>query len=132
MISNQCMFMFGLFESFYSIFIKHMSTPPWFLPFRISVPFSTANLRGWYSLWFIQFNIGLAFSFGMITMTSYFIGCCLYINAVCDHVELIIQETKASAQRYQSEINPWKHEKRYTEIKGKLSQALEMHVNVLE
>lgn len=92
MVPNQAMFMFGLFESFYSMFVKDMSTPPWFLPFRISVPFSTANLCDRYLLWFIQFNIGLAFTLGMITMTSYFIACCLYINAICDHVDLIMQE----------------------------------------
>lgn len=101
---NQMTFAAALLYAFYNISTGNMDTSTWFLPFSMDVPFSTESFVGWLILWFIQFNMSLAYITCMVTITTYFICCCFYIETICDHFDSMIQRKEDKLQ-YNEHLN---------------------------
>lgn len=96
---HQSIVIASFFNSIHCICIGNLDTSTWDLAFNIVVPFDTQNLFGWYLKWFIQLSMSVSYALSVTSITSYFICCCLYIHAICKHLNLLnnlIQENNES------------------------------------
>lgn len=122
----------SLIHSIYDIINGNYDTSAWILPFRISVPFNTDCIWGWYLLFFITINLAFAYALAMSSLTSYFISCCFYISAVCQHFDLIIASVEEDVALNQDEKNLFKYMKREKKIKENLCKAINIHTEMYE
>lgn len=89
--------LFPLLCSFYYICVGQFDTTKLILPFAIFVPFDSTTFYGWYLLWFIQFNMNTVYLVAVLSITSYFVACSVYICAICDHINLLFKSLKQDA-----------------------------------
>lgn len=129
---NQTVFVIILIFSFYYLFTGN---DVWLLPFPfdIIIPFiNSRTILGWYLLWCIQFCMSSFYAWTMISITSYFISCCLYITAVCDHFNMVIDSIKFEIKGNQHDNDGSNDQKIKRNVKQTLSQAIEIHVKIFE
>lgn len=105
---NESATLVSLCSSVFMVFTGNFDTSKLILPFTFAVPFDTETMWGWYLLWFIQLNVGVSYGKTMISITSYFICCCFYIETICDHFNLVIESIEqpidgSGKGRYQME-----------------------------
>lgn len=117
----------SLLFSFYCIIVKNYDTSTWILPFTLWVPFNTERLLWWYLLLFIQFSMGMAYSMSQVTITAYFVCCCNYITAICEHFNFLMKSIRADVEFNLIESNLFLYQKRCREIEGKLASAVDVH-----
>lgn len=89
-LSQQTAFVFPLFYSIYCICMGNVDTSTYYLPLRIAAPFSIDSLLGWYIFWVFQFITGVTYMFSVVA-TLYFVCCCFYLGALCDHFDHLIE-----------------------------------------
>lgn len=87
---QQTGFVFPLFYSIYCICLGNFDTSTYYLPLRTATPFNNDSLLGWYQIYLIQFCAGITYMFSMVA-TLYFVGCCFYLEALCDHFDYLIE-----------------------------------------
>lgn len=126
------MFVIAIFKCAYDIFNGEYDTSAWNLPFLLSMPFNTETVKGWFLLLFIQLNVSIFYSLIMIAATSYFICGCLYIGAICDHFDVLIDTIEKDVETNQLENNSFKYKKREQEIWKCFCNAIEIHGDVHE
>lgn len=121
--------------SLYNIYVGNLDTSTWELTCKISVPFSTEPIWGWYILLFINFHMATSYSSCMSATTSYFFSSCFYIGAICNHLDVLIHSLKGDFQpnNETNESKPIKvTQKMYGKFKVKLRKAVELHVKSYE
>lgn len=123
----------ALFHAVYCICTGDSDTSAWDLPFNVAVPFDTQSICGWLLKWLFEFCAGIAYILCMIIPTTYFFSFCLYIVAICNHFDLMVdrirldvEETPSNMKRRQNHSDLWHR------IRKKLLQLIDMHVNALE
>lgn len=121
-VHHQSMLIVSFMHSIYSVLIGNFDISTFFLPFHISIPFTVNTIWKWYLLWFIQFNMALSYALTMVSVTSYFVCCCLYIAAICDHFDLLNYS-------FAEEIDLVKN---VHKIRTTLIRAIQLHVNLFE
>lgn len=129
---NESAFIGPLVYSFYCIWRGDYDILEWNLPFNIIVPFDTTNLLGWYLLWFYQFNVSFFYSSSFTVITSYFMSCCLYIGAICDHFDFLCDSIMEDVARNQIEKDPRKQRKRNQQIHENIDRMIQTHVKMFE
>lgn len=102
------------------------------MPLHIWVPFDLTTLSNWYLYWFIQVNMGITYCLCVVLITSYFLTCCFYIVAACDHLKSIARSINDDVKRRQLEIDPIKRQQIYGEIKKKLRELVHLHGVIYE
>lgn len=122
----------GLLYSFYCIIIGQYDPTKWPLPFTISVPFDTTTFLGWYILWFIQFNMANAYVFTMMTITSYFVSCSVYICAICEHFDLLFKSFKEDVDRSQNSKTNFDKSQNSLQYRIKIKSAVDIHNKLYE
>lgn len=98
----------------------------------MSVPFDKTAVWGWFLLWFLQINTAFSYCLATILPTSYFMICCLYINALCDHFDLIIRLIGENVKETRTETNSLKKQIFYRKINNDLISAVKHHSKILE
>lgn len=98
-VINQCQFVSSIVFSIFDMLNGNLDTSEWSLPFDMIAPFDTSVIWKWYILWFIQFNIGFAYVSGITLITTYFVCCCLYIGAICEHSEHLFESIAEEVQQ---------------------------------
>lgn len=125
---HQSTFGAALFYSFYLIYFGNVDT--WLLPFTMVVPFNTTTFGGWYAFWFIQFSISLSYISCMVAISSYFVSCCFYIEAICDHFGSIVNSIHQNVEQNKIEKDKKKIFANQTRIKQQIRDAVDLHVNI--
>lgn len=125
-------FVGAFFYSIYCIHVGNYDTSKWILPYELSVPFDTKEIWGWYLLWLIQVNIGFTYSTTQIASSSYFMSCCFYIGAICDHFDYIIHSIQNDVERNRTERNLSFYQQNIRNLRRNLFQAVEIHNKALE
>lgn len=120
------------FQSFYNIYIGDFDTSNWPLLHDFYFPFVTNSLCGWYFLWCFGFVAEILYCVIMPSSTSYFISVCLYICAICDHFEYLMEKIRNDIEQNQHEKNPRKYEKRYRKISEQMHKAIELHIQIYQ
>lgn len=123
------MFVAAVLYSIYCMITGNRDTTTWILPYKMSVPFNTRTIHGWYILWFVQSNTGLSYSLVMVTISSYFVCCCFYIEALCDHFDYLIHSLKDVTEENEAIKN---FQEKMQTIKNTISQAVCIHIKVFE
>lgn len=104
----------------------HFDASSWRLCLNYAAPFDIRTIPVWFLMWVIQFNVCLGYTACMTTLTSFFVGCCFYIKAMCDHVNLIMHELQSDIERNRTiETN---HQK----ISNHLIEAVKLHIQIFE
>lgn len=119
----------------YSIYFMFMgsfdpSTLP--LPYYMVVPFDDTTIWGWYLLWFIQCVMSFNYSMGVISTTSYFLCCCIYIDTMQKHIALLFATLKDNVDQIKNLKRQTAYRKLRQDIQGYLHQAIDLHVHILE
>ena len=130
--SNLAMFVPPLILSIYNIILGNPDTSKWTLPLTMESPISTESIWGWYFMWLIQILMGIAYIIALTVATSYFVCCCLYIGAICDHFTSQMRSVRGEIERNLGEKNQVNYRKGCIKIKEKLHIAIEIHVKVYE
>lgn len=82
--------MLNLINAIFSITIGNFNTTSWKLMFNISSPFDQTDAFSWFIRWFIEICMGVTYSLTIVYITSYFVACCFYINAMCEHFDFLM------------------------------------------
>lgn len=108
-------------------------TSTWNLPFNLVVPFDTRPVWGWLLKWLFELSCGFAYTLGMIIPTSYFFCFCLYIVAICNHFELMVDMIRLDIKKVQSgRRKRRKCVKMWIKIRKNIFQMIDIHSNVVE
>ena len=102
---QQTSFVFALFFSFYCIYIGNLDTSTYYLPLRLAPPFNIDSLFKWYLFWVVHFFGGVAYLGGTVIVSVYFVCCCFYLEALCDHFDCLIGEVDAELCQNHHEPN---------------------------
>lgn len=129
---NEAIFLGAPLFSFYCILTGNTDASTWALPFDLSVPFDTNTILGWYLTWFFQFNISLCYVSCTITITTYFVCCCIYLAAICEHFGFLFDSVAEDVERNRGETIPMKHRKRKRTIEEKMGKIVATHAKVFE
>lgn len=81
--------------SIYCMLNGNYNTSSWLQPYNLVVPFETESIFGWFKLYLVQCYLGTVYSLSKSSVTSYFMSCCLYVTALCEHFALKVAEIKA-------------------------------------
>lgn len=119
-------------SSIHNIWIGNFDTSTWNLIYNTVVPFDTQKIWCWYILAFIQCNMAFTYSACQIAPTVYFVCCCIYICAICEHIDLLMQSITRNADDYQNARDPSKKKELHEKIKRTLCQVMEVHVKLFE
>lgn len=87
---QQTSFINALLFSIYCICIGNFDTSTYYLPLRLALPFSIDSMLRWYLFLMLQVSIGFAYVFCAIPVISFFVCCCFYLDAICDHFDYLI------------------------------------------
>lgn len=131
-VPHHWMFLVAIFKSTFDIICGNYDTSAWDLPFRMSLPFNIDSVLGWFLSLFIQLNTSITYVLIMIPVTTYFMSCCLYLQTICDHFDMLIDTVKNNVEINQMEKNIFKYKKRELQIKEHLCHAIKIHCNVYE
>lgn len=129
---NESAFLGSLLHSFYCIYCGDYDTSKWTLPFEVNFPLDSTHLFGWYFLWFIQVNMSMSYVSCATSISSFFVGCCLYICGICDHYGFLFNLAMENVQKNQREKNRPTYVKRQFQIRETLIRMVKVHVKALQ
>lgn len=102
-------------------------TSTWFYALKITVPFDTSTVFGWYILLALEALFGVVLVSTITPVVTYFVNCCLYIRALCQHFEAAFHKLDAkillSRTHRMSDAN---------EIENELKELVLFHVKITE
>lgn len=104
----------------------------WPILFELSVPFDTKTIGGWYLLLMITACLDLSFLICVISATTQFIGCCIYMLAICEHFNLIMQTVQANIEENLDEENPQKFKETSRKANAGIWEAVQIHAMIYE
>lgn len=121
----------GLFVySIYLVLVGRFDSSALIMPYNMVVPFDTETIWGWYLLWVIQIMNAFSYSTCVLTITSYFVCTCIYIDSICKHFELILDLLERNIEQIQDIdstcISPQQRAQK------SLNQAVQIHVKIYE
>lgn len=106
----------------------NLDTNTWFFATKLSVPFSTSSVFGWYMLVTWQTFSATTFLFVLTAIITYLLSCCFYVQALRDHFKSTFDkiDTKivADATASTDEVN--------TETLVALEKVVSFHVKSME
>lgn len=128
---NQAMQTITLIYAIFTVCIGTFDALKMPFPFYMVVPFDPEIMWGWFLMWAIQFSMTFTYATVMVSITSYFVGCCNHLSAIRDHFEILMLTTKITAEK--SHVKSEK-KRRQSElvITEKLSEAIKIHMKLLE
>lgn len=133
MIYDQITYVIGYFCTFYYISIGNFDTATWPTVFQMPIPIDTTSIFGWYLVYTGDTIMDIIFMLGNILATTYFVSCCFYIDAICDHFEFCIASIQTNLDgRHESLPDVQMTKKIDTEIMDRINQAIRIHYEILE
>lgn len=115
----------------YCMWTGNFDTSTWLLPYNLYIPFDTSTVLGWFLLWLIQCYIALVYSLSATCSMTYFVSCCLYIVAMCDHFNLKVQSINSFLDNLKNS-KKLNDAKVFERLKLKLNRIVKLHVTIYE
>lgn len=98
---------------------------------EMSVPFDTKTIYGWYLLLFILIIADISYFICIFLGLTQFMSYCIYIAAICEHFDLIMQNAQANVEEQnQKGTNPRKLKEIRMKIIAKNREAIQIHVKI--
>lgn len=132
LLMDQMMTIASIFYSFYCIAVGNSDTSTWLLPFQFAVPFNPSIIWKWYILWIYNLLANLAYAGIITSVSSYFVCCCLYIQGICHHFDLLIDSIQNDVQQNQIETTAIRYRQRSRQIWMKCCKLIDIHVNAVQ
>lgn len=130
--ANETVLTLSVIYSTICVCFGNYDTSNWVLQFAIKTPFDQNTVIGWYLIWFIQYFQSLIYIICMVSITTFFVCCCFYILALCDHFEELCRIIRTDAQQFQWHINSPNYRKFYQQLNRRFCQAIDLHVTIFE
>lgn len=127
-IIHQITYVTSFVFSILCIFVNNIDTTTWTLFFNFAMPISTKSIWVWYLLLFAQCGVDLSYVVSMVAITSYFLCCCFYIWAICDHFDYVINWIDVIVEQNNIEEIPSSDRK----VMEKMKEAIAVHNNAIE
>lgn len=125
-------YMMSLVFSVLCIFVNNFDTSTWTLFFNFAVPINTKSIWVWYLLLFAQCSVDLSYVLSMVAITSYFVCCCFYIWAICDHFDYVIHSIDGTVEQNEMDDNPRQNEENVRKVTEQMGKAIAVHNNAIE
>lgn len=129
---NESIFLTAPLFSLFNIIAGNLDVSTWALPMDLSVPFDTSTLWGWYLMWFFQFNISICYVSCTITITTYFVCCCIYIGAICEHFRFVFDGAIEKVKLNRNDQNPQEYQRRQLLINAQMNKATVVHAEIFK
>lgn len=104
-LSQRSVFLFALFFSIYCICVGNFDASTYYLPMRFLPPYHIDTLLGWYPFWALQFICSISYLCGTVVVTMYFVSCCYYLGALCNHFDYHLELVDAEFEKNSNPIN---------------------------
>lgn len=122
-----CAFLMAIVHSIVCMWRGNYQTSTWFLPYKMSVPFDTSTVFGWYIFWLVQIYAGYTYLFTISAVITYFVSCCFHIVACCEQFlymfnALDSQFVEDVEMNYQNVLK----------VKKQLNDAIVFHIKIME
>lgn len=120
----------------YCMQMGNFDTSTWLLPYSLTVPFDTSTIFGWYLFWLVQFYIAIVYAISVACATTYFGSNCLYIIAICEHFDFLIDSIDSDVEmaNLNSETFPEheSHSLNVIRLKCKITKTVELQSKIYE
>lgn len=116
----------SVFSLAYNIHFRDNYDPKtYFIAFKLVVPFiAIDNFLGFFIHWLINLQIGHGTLLTINSVFMFFVSCCIYLKAACDHLKQIFDEIDDLASSEPRKIN------QTALMKRKLRDAVDMHIKL--
>lgn len=129
---DQIFYVLSFIYSIYYCCIGNYDTSTWPALLEVNVPFDTNAIYGWYLKLFTLMSVDIAFLTAYFLTSTQFIGSCIYVAAICEHFDSIMQTIQTNVERNRRDTNPRKYEMANMEIIAKYREAIQIHVQINE
>lgn len=128
--SQQLYYVLGLVLPLYCIYHGNSDTSAWPLVLNIFFPLDIAVLWHWFLKWCITFNMAFTYCLSTTSVTSYFVCCCFYAEAICEQFVYKMNLVKNYVTLHSGEKNVSKRREILQAIKDNLSASVDLHAEV--
>lgn len=98
-------------------------TSNWFFAVQIIVPLNKSNILIWYLLVMMECPVFFVGSVVIMTIITFFVSCCFYIKACCDHFQLVYRQIEDI-------ISDNLNQKQLTRVGESLTEAILLHIKI--
>lgn len=126
-------FVMILINSFKCIWQGNFDTTTWTSLYNIIVPFDTSTVIGWYSFYIVQCYLACTYCYNQPTVITFFMGCCLYVEALCKHFECLIHQSQTQSRNQLPNMNNLLKKRKFvSQVKRNLIRAVELHMKIIK
>lgn len=105
----------------------------WPLFFKMYFPFyEYRNILSWLVAWFAEFNLSFGYSLVMTAVSSYFVSCSIYISAMCDHFNALVQFINRFTNHSRTQPNAQTLRINHLRCLHLFIKAIKIHVEAVE
>lgn len=131
-IIDQVSFVIVILYSIYFISIGNLDASTWPTVVDLSISLDTSSIFGWY-IWTIEVQItDLSYILILTLATTYFVGCCIYLGALCDQFDLMIRSAQRTFQQKYMKNQRKIYKRNYNKVKRQFHEAIKMHIQIHE
>lgn len=113
-----------IFSIYFTITGNH-DVSTWPFVYNIWLPFEVASIPRWYFKYFLEFCMSGAYYITLVLVTTFFMSCCLYITAFCNHFEALIDSINQNA-------NDNSNGRKQRMARAKLVTMVDLHTDIYE
>lgn len=128
-------FLLSVIHSVICMWHGNFDTSTWFLSIQMSVPFDTSSIFGWYMKWVLQACGGFVYNTSIPALVPYFVCCCFYIGACCEHFRIKYEQFDANIANHNEKQGGKFKEGKVDRIEGnflmQFSDLVRFHVEIL-
>lgn len=123
-VYNQSSYAIGFFYSIYFILTGQYDTSTWPMFYDLPVPFNRELIWGWY-LYLLALTIfDLLYILCMTSVSTYFVSCCYYIEAMCNHINSVVRSVLLDFAEHSNENDSNKRKALEDAIPKKVQSAI--------
>lgn len=115
----------------YEMCIGNFDTSTWSPMYELSVPFDVGSIERWLSTWFILCTAFMSYISCTTSIVTYFMSCCHYIGASCDHLKHLMRSNQTwITENQQADIPLSVLRKNNCRVKNQTHKSIEIHTEL--
>lgn len=117
----------------YCICIGNFDTTTWPPLTDVAVPYDETTIYGWFLTLLVIYGNELSYLLCFISASTYFVSCCNYIGAICDHFNKLMHSIEIDVQQNQrKQMNQRRFDETKDSIITQFNKAIQIHVEIYE
>lgn len=118
------MYLLALEDAFYNMYIGNFECTTWFMPMTLYFPIDNTKVYGYFLILLFEMYAGYTYEFTMTAVVTYFVSCCFYIEACCQHLQVMFDELDVIAEKDNSRT-------KYDEMNDRIKKAIKLHIKTM-